>query len=66
MTSVNSTRQYLQQGVNKPWVLNCTSQDLPDEKKRLQGYAGLREVVKLEKRSFTKKLTTSVSLLSNF
>jgi DNA-binding transcriptional regulator YiaG len=67
MTSVNSTSQYLQQELTNPEYSIVLRKTYPTKRKKIvQGYAGLREVVKLEKRSFAEKLTTSASLLSNF
>jgi hypothetical protein len=67
MTPVNSTSQYLQQGLTNPEYSIVLRKTYPTKRKDSKDMLALREVVELEKRSFAKKsFTISGSLLSIF
>jgi hypothetical protein len=56
MTSVNSTSQYLQQGLTNPEYSIVLRKTYPTKRKDYKDMLALREVVELENRSFAEKL----------
>jgi hypothetical protein len=56
MTSVNSTSQYLQQGLTNPEYSIVLRKTYPTKRKDSKDMLALREVVELEKESFAEKL----------